>query len=203
MPAGGTSCTPSSRWTSRSDRRRSSSRSAGGHADQLGDHVHRQLAGEVGDEVEACPASSAGVEVLAGELADARLELGDAARGEAARHQAAHAAVPGRVHGEERHRAVGVRARRGRVERHAVGRREARRCRGTPSITSAWRDSAQKPRSSLRYTRRLVAQAGVGRVRVLVDLVGVRAVDERRSRSSAAPPRSRPATSAMRSARSA
>ncbi len=52
-PAGGTSVTPSSRCTTASAQVRSSVAVRLRHAEHLADHVHRQLAGEVGDEVAA------------------------------------------------------------------------------------------------------------------------------------------------------
>ncbi len=48
----GTSRTPSSRCTTRSASRRISARSDFGNAHEFGDHVHRQLAGDLGDPVE-------------------------------------------------------------------------------------------------------------------------------------------------------
>ena len=60
-------------------------------------------------------------------LGDPRLQLADAARGEALGHQGAQPQVRRVVHREERHRLAGVRSARDRVERDAVavGQRRA------------------------------------------------------------------------------
>ena len=52
------------------------------HADQLGDHLQRQVGGQVGDEV-ALAARRHAVDDLAGPQPDLLLEHGDAARREA------------------------------------------------------------------------------------------------------------------------
>ena len=75
------------------------------------------------DEV-AAAASGAGVEVLARDRADARLELRHAARREAARDERAHARVARRIHREERHGGVGVLVEDVAVEGDAVAARE-------------------------------------------------------------------------------
>ena len=143
-----------------------------GHAEHLADHVHRQLAGEVADEVAAPGCDERDRCGWLRELADARLELGDAARREAARHQRAHARVARRVHGEERHRRVRARMRRRRVERDAVAVREARDVAKAGEHVGVAR---QRPEAEplVAIDRRLGAQLGVDRVRILVDLVGV------------------------------
>ena len=148
-----------------------------GHPHQLGDHVHGEQAGEVGDEVEA-PALERRLQVLEGQLADARLQLGHPPGGEALAHQRAQPGVCGRVHGQERHRAVGVGAEGGRVERDAVGVGEALHVpEGRQHVAMA----GEGPEVEL-----LVAvdgasapEPGVGRVRVLVDGVVVGAVRRR------------------------
>ena len=72
----------------------------GWNAHQLRHDVHRQPASEVGDEVELA-ALQRRVEVAAGQLEDAGLELDDPTRREALRHERPHAGVPGRVHRQE------------------------------------------------------------------------------------------------------
>ena len=93
-----------------------------GHPHQFGDDVHRQLARELVDVVDSVVDGllQHGVEVLHGDLGDARLEFANTARGEAFRHQGAQPQMGGIVHREKRHHLVRVRAARDRIERHAV-----------------------------------------------------------------------------------
>src|SRR3972149_6674089 len=105
MPSGGMPWTPASRWSTRSAQRRSSSRSAAGTPRRsLTTSIGRPPAEAAGKSRPPPPAPP--LEVADRERAYARLELGDPARGETLRDQAAHARVPRRVHAEEgEHRA--------------------------------------------------------------------------------------------------
>ena len=146
-------------------------------AHQLGDHVHREQAGEVGDEVERAGLEGR-AEVGDGQRPDALLHGRHPARREALADDGAHAGVPGRVHGEERHGAVGVGPEGGRVEGDAVGVRvvvhvaERREHVGMARI-------GEEVEVLVVEDRRLRPQAGVGRIGVLVDAVVVGAVSQR------------------------
>jgi hypothetical protein len=90
---------------------------------QLGDHVHRQLAGEFRDVVDGLAGRRLiqhGVEVLHREFGDPPLELPDPARREAFGHQRAQPQMRGIVHREKRHGLRSVRSARHRVQRDAV-----------------------------------------------------------------------------------
>ena len=147
-----------------------------GHAHQLGDHVHRQDAREVADELAATALAHA-LEMADRHLADARLELRDPPRREAARDERPHLRVARRVHAEERHHELrgGVRGRR--LDRDAVGV-------GVEVGVLDRGEHVGVPRERVEVEgrvvvdRRLFAQPRVDRVRVLVDLVGERVVLE-------------------------
>ena len=79
-----------------------------GHADELGDHLERELGGDLDDEVHLVALRHRRVEHLIGELADVRLELPDHPRGEAAVHQLAVPGVVRRVH--QQHEVAAARA---------------------------------------------------------------------------------------------
>ncbi len=147
-----------------------------GHADQLRDDVHGQLAGEVGDEVEGA-ALERRLEVLEGDGADPVLHLGDLGRREALAHQRPHAGVPGRVEGEERHEPVGVRAEGAGLEGHPVGVRESVEIAEGGQHVLVPR---QRPEVELVVAvhGRFAPEPGVDRVGVLVDLVVVGAVGD-------------------------
>ena len=78
-----------------------------GNADELRDHVHRDLAGEVGDEVERA-VRKGWLQVLDGDLSHPVLELGHGPRREALVGELADPGVLGRIHGQERHGLAGV-----------------------------------------------------------------------------------------------
>ena len=78
-----------------------------GNADEFRDHVHRDLAGEVGDEVERA-VRKGWLQVLDGDLSHPVLELGHGPRREALVGELADPGVLGRIHGEERHGLAGV-----------------------------------------------------------------------------------------------
>ena len=92
----------------------------GRDTDQLGDHVHRKPTGEVRDEVEGAGLEGR-PEVGHGQRPDAFLHGRHPARREALADDGAHAGVPGRVHGEKGHGAVGLGPEGGRVEGDAAG----------------------------------------------------------------------------------
>jgi hypothetical protein len=139
------------------------------HAEHLADHVHRQLAREVGQEVAAAGAAHA-LEVAHRERADARLEVGDAPRREALRDQRADAVVPRRIHREDREHRRAVGAELPHLERDParVGEvlpiLEAREHVGV---------ARERPEADLLVPvdRRLFAQRAIRRIRVLVELV--------------------------------
>ncbi len=155
------------------------------HADQLGDHVHRQQPGKIGDEVERARLERR-AQVGQGECPDALLHGGHPARREALPDNGAHARVPRRVHGQERHGPVRVGPEGGRVEAHAVGVgvvvhvAERRQHVGVAG-------EGEEVQFLVVEDGRLGAQAGVRRVRVLVDAVVVGAVGQRRHRCHDAP----------------
>jgi hypothetical protein len=72
-----------------------------GNADQHADHPHRHLQAERLDDVEPLLADQ-WVKAADAELADLRLERGDPARGEHARHELAVNVVDGRIREDER-----------------------------------------------------------------------------------------------------
>ena len=143
------------------------------------------------------PASSAGRQMGHGQRPDAVLHGRHPARREALADDGAHAGVPGRVHGEERHGPVGVGPEGGRVEADAIGVRvvvdvaEGRQDVGVARV-------GEEVELLVVEDRRLGAQPGVGRVRVLVDAVVVGAVGQRGHAWSR--PRRRPVMSAVASA---
>ncbi len=147
-----------------------------GDPDQLRDHVHRQLAGEFGDEVEAFVFQGL-VQMLLGELEHPGLQLADAARGEALRHQGAQPQVAGVVHGQKRHGPVGLGRARDRVERHAELVRQFGAV-AKPLVHVGM--SGQRPEAALGVVveRGLVTQSLVVRVGVLVELVVIRIEDQ-------------------------
>ena len=164
--------------------RRSSARSAAGTPTSSRDHVHRQEAGEVRDEVEGAPLHGR-LEVLDGQLADAGLELGHPPGGEALADERAQPGVGRRVHGQERHRPVGVGAEGGGVERHAVGVGEAAPTSRKAASTSSVARQCPEVELVVAVERGLGPQPGVGRVGVLVDGVVVGVVDGRPHRRGA------------------
>ena len=176
MPAGGTSNTPSSRCTTSVGQPADLGPVGPGHPDQLGDHVHGQLAGEVGDEVERSLLEGR-LEVLEGDVPDAVLHLGHLGGGESLAHQRAHAGVPGRVEGQERHEPVGVGTEGAGLEGHPLGVGEAVEvAEGGQDVLVA--GERLEVELVVPVHRRLGPQAGVDRVGILVDLVGVRAVGD-------------------------
>jgi hypothetical protein len=149
-----------------------------GHADHLRDHVHREQAGEVGDEVEVAPCHG-GAQVSAGQRADLVLELAHPPGREALGHQRAHAGVPWRVQRQERHGLVRVPAPGRRVQRDAVGAGEPRRVPERADDVCVPRECPEVE-LAVAVQRRLVPQPCVDRVRILVDPVVVRAERHRR-----------------------
>ncbi len=152
-----------------------------GHAHHLGDDVHRQSAGEVGDPVEALTVLGhlqALVEVVVGEPLDLRRELGDPARGEALGDQRAQPLLARRVHAQERRHPVRVGAPGALLDRdtHRVGVDALGADRvldvGVPG---------QRPEVVLSVVvqRLLVTTAPVDRVGVLLERVVVRVEDDR------------------------
>ena len=104
--------------------------------------------------------------------AHARLEVGDAPRGEGPRHEPAHARVPRRVHGEERHGGARRGMRRRGIERDAERVREARDVvEGGEDVGVARQRREAEP--LVAVDGRVRAEVRVDRVRVLVRLVGV------------------------------
>ena len=98
-------------------------------------------------------------------------------RGEALAHQRAHAGVPGRVEGQERHELVGVGPEGAGLEGHPVGVGEpVEIAEGGQHVLVA----GQGPEVELvvAVDRRFVPEPGVDRIRVLVDLVVVGAVGD-------------------------
>ena len=165
---------PSSRCTSRSARRRISARSDGRHADQLGDHVHGQQPGEVGDEVERARLER-GVQVGRRRASRIRSSMAATRRGVKLLPTMERMRVcrGGSMARNDMARCASGPRRPGRGDarrRWSSGRR-----RGTPP---ARRRGARGEEVELLVVedRGLGAQAGVGRVRVLVDPVVVRAV---------------------------
>ena len=165
-----------------------------GHPHEFGDHIHRQLAGELVDVVETVRLQS-GVEVLHGDLGDARLEFANAPRGEAFRHQSAQPQVRGIVEREEGHHLVRVQGARDRVERDAVLVRQRR------AVAEALQHVGMpRQRPELQFVvaieRRLVAQPLVVRVRIFVEVVVVRVEHQfaGRLRFTRSSPRMRPTT---------
>ena len=148
----------------------------GGHADHLRDDVHRQLAGEVADEVEGALLERR-LEKGQGQVPDVRFEVGHPPGREPLGDEGPHAVVAGRVEGVERHVLVGVGPGGGGVEGDAVRGREAG---GVAEGGHHVGVARQGPEVELVVAVEggLVAQAGVGRVGVLVDLVGVGAVGQ-------------------------
>ena len=149
-----------------------------GHPDQFRDHVHGQLAGEVGDEVERAPLQS-GLEVLEGDGPDVVLHLGHLGGGESLAHQRPHAGVAGWVEGQERHELVGVGPEGAGLEGYPLGVGEpVEVAEGGQDVLVA----GQGPEVQLLVAvdRGFGPQAGVDRVGVFVDLVGVGAVGQRR-----------------------
>ncbi len=146
-----------------------------GDAHHLGDDVHRELAGEVGDPVEL-PAVAAQLETLGqiavGELLDARQQVVDPARGEAARDEGAQPVLAGRVHAEDRHHLVGVGSPGRLLDRDAVGV-------GVGAVGPQRLGDVGVPRQRPEVERRVVverlvlAQPGVRRVGVLLERVVV------------------------------
>ena len=93
-----------------------------GDAHHLGDDVHREAAGEVGDPVDALPVPGlvqALGEVAVGELLDARQQVVDAARCEAAGDERAQPVLARRVHAQDRHHLVRVGSPGGLLDRDA------------------------------------------------------------------------------------
>ena len=170
--AGGMPRTPSSRCTTWSAQARSVGAVRGRHAEQLADHVHRELAGEVRDEVAAAPLRGSASRCSRAIAPDPRLELRHAARREAARDQRAHARVPRRIHREERHGGVGVRVEDVLIEGDAVPAREGLRVLEGGEHVRVARERPEAERV-VAVDGRLVAQRAVDGVGVLVDLVGV------------------------------
>ena len=152
LPRGARRCRP---------RRAASARSAAGTPSSSLITSIGSLPAKSRDEI-AAPASGAGVEVLARDRADPRLELGDAARREAARDQRAHARVARRIHREERHRGVGAARGRRPVERDAVAVREGLDVleRGQHVGVPRQRPEAER---LVAVDRRLVAQRAIDR----------------------------------------
>ena len=148
-----------------------------GHAHELADDVHRQLAGEVTDEIGLARLHRL-VEVADGQFTDARLEVEDPPRGEPPRHQRPHARVPWRIHRQERHRLVRVGARRQLVEADPVAVGEVGRVAERRDDIGMTR---QGPELELvvAIERRLGAEPGVSGIRIFVDVVVVGAVAHR------------------------
>ena len=145
-----------------------------GYADHLRDHVHGELARHVAHHVEGARFDG-GVEVSHGQGADLRFELGHPARREGLGDERAHAGVAGWVHGQERHRLVGLGPVGGGIESDAEAVGEV------GGVAEGGQDvgmARQRPEVELvvAVERGLGAQPRVGRVGVLVDLVVVRAV---------------------------
>ena len=191
---------PSSRCTSRSARRRISARSdAGTPTSSEITSIGSRPAKSAMKSNE--PASRAGARCA---TASARMPLlhgGHPARREALADDGAHAGVPGRVHGEERHGPVGVGPEGGRVEADAVG------VRVVVDVAEGGQDVGvarvgEEVELLVVEDGRLGAQPGVGRVRVLVDAVVVGAVGQRRQggHDTGAPTRPVPVISAVASA---
>ena len=74
------------------------------HAEHLGDHVHRELAGEAPRSSRPHPPAAATSVEVAPVIRGCAARARHPARGEAAGDQGAHPDVPRRVHREERHR---------------------------------------------------------------------------------------------------
>ena len=144
------------------------------HAEHLADHVHRHLARELVDEVEAARTDER-IEIGRRKIADALLERGDPTRREALRDQSAQARVPGRIEREERGACGRLRPPRLGIERHAVIVGEER---SVPERREHIGVARQRPEVEcvVAVDRRVGAQRRVGRVRILVDLIGVRVV---------------------------
>ena len=148
-----------------------------GDAHHLGDDVHRELAGEVGDPVEAAHLQALG-EVAVGQLLDPRQQVVDAARGEAAGDEGAQPLLARRVHAEDRHHLVRVRAPGRLLDRDApgvgVGALGADRL-GDVGVPG------QRPQVEGRVVvqRLVLAQPGVDRVGVLLEGVVVRVQRQR------------------------
>ena len=171
---------PSSRWTRRSARRRISARSeAGTPTSSEITSIGKRPAKSAMKSKE--PASSAGAKWATASAADVVLHGRHPARREALADDGAHAGVPGRVHGEERHGAVGVGPEGGRVEGDAVG------VRVVVDVAEGGQDIGvarvgEEVELLVVEDGCLGTQPGVGRVRVLVDAVVVGAVGQRGDR---------------------
>ena len=169
---------PSSRCTRRSARRRTSARSDGGTptSSEITSIGSRPAKSPMKSNV---PASSAGSRWATASSRIRVLHGGHPARREALADDGAHAGVPRRVHGEERHGPVRVGPEGGRVEAHAEG------VGVVVDVAERGQDVGvarvgEEVELLVVEDRRLGAQARVGRVRVLVDGVVVGAVGQRR-----------------------
>ncbi len=141
------------------------------NAEQLADHVHREPAREIRDEI-AAAAAGAGVEVLLRDRPDPRLELRHAARREAARDERAHARVARRIHRQERHGGVGLLVEDVLIERYTVAAREDLDVLEGSQHVRVTRERPEAERL-VAVDGRLVAQRAIEGIGVLVDLVGI------------------------------
>ncbi len=145
------------------------------HPHELGDDVHGEFAGELGDEIERAVGAvrQGGVEVGGGDLGHPRLQLAGAPRSEPLGDQGAQPQMLRVVEGEERHHLVGVSGPRDRVQGDPVDVGE----RG--GVAEPRHDvgvARQRPEVQVVVVvqRGLVAQPPVVRERVLVEVVVVR-----------------------------
>ena len=147
-------------------------------AEHLADHVIGHRGGEVAGEVEVVLLQQ-GFQPPAGQLTDAGLPAGDAARGELLLHQPAQPGVVGRVQGEEEDVLVRLRAPQRRFERYPVpvGEQDRVAKRGEHI-----RVPGEGVEIALRVVedRRVLAHPRVHRIGVLLHLVGERVVHDRR-----------------------